>query len=433
MPDKMPQLDILILSNGPGELATWVKPVVSQLRQRYPEPETARISVVLSPCPNAGGREAAVARSYPEVNRVQGADRFFSFLLWGRTADQWDWCDRGVVVFLGGDQIYPVIIAKRLGYPSVVYAEWEARWQSLVDAFGVMQPQVIAQVKPAQRHKFTVVGDLMADVQGGDPQGQATLAAQLGLGPDDDLIGLLPGSKAGKLRAGVPFMSAIADQIKAQRPQAKFVLPVAPALSLQQLAAYGDRNTNPVVEIFDGPALQLIEPESPTQLPYLQTEQGSKIFLWQPFPAYEMLTLCRLCITTVGANTAELGALGVPMVVVVPTQQLDVMRAWDGLPGLLVNLPGVGTPLAKLFSWVAVKVIVRQGKLLAWPNIWAKREIVPELIGRLTAAEVCDRTLTCLNHPEQLIAMSQALADCRGQKGAAARFADLICQTADKS
>jgi lipid-A-disaccharide synthase len=38
-----------------------------------------------------------------------------------------------------------------------------------------------------------------------------------------------------------------------------------------------------------------------------------------------------LCLTTVGANTAELGSLAVPMIVLLPTQQLDAMRAWDGL------------------------------------------------------------------------------------------------------
>ena len=82
-------VDILILSNGPGELATWVKPVVQELRDRLGnDRQQVRISAVLSPCSNANGQEAAVARRYPEVDRVQAAEHFFPFLLWGKTQDR---------------------------------------------------------------------------------------------------------------------------------------------------------------------------------------------------------------------------------------------------------------------------------------------------------------------------------------------------------
>ena len=75
----MESIDILILANGPGEMTTWVKPVVRALRQRMPDHSQVRFSVVLSPCPNASGREAEIARSYPEVDRVQAASHFFPF------------------------------------------------------------------------------------------------------------------------------------------------------------------------------------------------------------------------------------------------------------------------------------------------------------------------------------------------------------------
>ncbi|MBE9130266.1 lipid-A-disaccharide synthase, partial [Coleofasciculus sp. LEGE 07081] len=125
----MPAADILILSNGPGEVTTWVRPVVKALRQHLGDDSSiVRIAVILSPCPNATGTEVQIAQSYPEVDRVQGAEHFFPFLLWGKTAENWDWRDKGVVVFLGGDQFFPVVIGKRLGYRTVVYAEWDARW-----------------------------------------------------------------------------------------------------------------------------------------------------------------------------------------------------------------------------------------------------------------------------------------------------------------
>jgi lipid-A-disaccharide synthase len=95
--------DLLILSNGPGEISTWVRPVIAAVREQFGS--LPRISVVLSPCSHSTGQEAAIARNYVGVDRVQGAEHFFPFLLWGKTAENWSWFDQGVVLFLGGDQI----------------------------------------------------------------------------------------------------------------------------------------------------------------------------------------------------------------------------------------------------------------------------------------------------------------------------------------
>jgi hypothetical protein len=114
-------IDILILSNAPGEVTTWVRPVVAALRQRF-SADQARISVVMSPCPNAGGREAEIALAYPAVDRAQAAQHFWNFLLWGKTAENWDWQTAGIVIFLGGDQVFPLAIGRRLGYKTLIYA-----------------------------------------------------------------------------------------------------------------------------------------------------------------------------------------------------------------------------------------------------------------------------------------------------------------------
>ncbi|MGF1522809.1 MAG: lipid-A-disaccharide synthase [Leptolyngbyaceae cyanobacterium] len=422
-------MDVVILSNGPGEITTWVKPVVAALRARVPASLELRISVVLSPCPNATGGEGNIARAYPEVDRVQDARHFWPFLLRGKTAEQWDWRDRGVVLFLGGDQIYPVIVGKHLGYKTVVYAEWFANWHRWVDAFGVMNDRLLEQASERLRHKFAVVGDLMSDGQI-TLTGKANAAQQLGLTDETDLIGLLPGSKRAKLTQGVPLALAAAEYIHRHRPQTRFVIPVAPTTDLKTLASYADPHKNPFVAVFQGPSVSLINPETPTSLPYLKTEHGLRIFLWQPFPAHSVTSQCQLCLTTVGANTAELGSLGIPMIVLLPTQQLNAMNAWDGILGLLVNLPLVGSPLNRLINLAFLTYIRRSHKLFAWPNIWAKREIVPELLGNLSAAQVGDRVLDYLDHPEKLQAMRQALYQVRGTPGAAQKLSDLVLKTA---
>ena len=402
-------VDILILSNGPGEVATWVRPVVRSLRQQFQD--QARISLVLSPCPNASGREVAIAQTYPEIDRIQGAEHFFSFLLTGRTAENWDWRDRGVVLFLGGDQFFPLIIGKRLGYRIVVYGEWETRWHRWVDRFGVMKPTLIDRAPRRYRHKLTVVGDLMAEA------GQALKAEKTA--ETQFLIGLLPGSKPAKLAQGVPLALAIAQHVHAARPQTHFVIPVAPTLDLATLAKFADPMQNPVVRSLPEGAASLAIDGSRA---YLKTDSGLRIELLQQFPAYEVLAQCCFCLTTVGANTAELGSLAVPMIVLLPTYQLDAMRAWDGLPGLLVRLPGVGSAFAKLINgW-----FLRQSRLLAWPNIWAGEAIVPELIGKLQPDQVAALAIDWLDHPENLNAVRDRLRQVRGTPGAADKLAAIV-------
>ena len=124
-----------------------------------------------------------------------------------------------------------------------------------------------------------------------------------------------------------------------------------------------------------------------------------KVELHTEFPAYEWLSECTLCLTTLGANTAELGALCIPMVVIVAMQQLDAMRAWDGIPGILANLPILGSPFAKIINTIAYRTLGNQK--LAWPNIWAnQREIVPELIGYLDPKTVAELMIDYLDHPD---------------------------------
>lgn len=451
----MEKVDIVILSNGPGELVTWVRPVVQQLRQQANI--DMRISVILSPCPHATGKEVAIARSYPEVDRVQAPEYFWRFLLWGKTGENWHWYRQGVVLFLGGDQFFTVVVGKRLGYRTVIYAEWDARWWRWVDKFGAMKQEVISQVPAKYADKFTVVGDLMNEVrnshqfrtqdsefrtQNSEFKETQNLEAgsyfSNGLKGESriELIGLLPGSKSTKLSLGVPLTLAIAEYIHKVRPQTKFMIPVAPSLDLPTLANFADPQKNPAIKKMGGVGAKLLIPslnrketedrEQETgfeiQNSQLVTTGGVEIELITRTPAYDILSKCCLCLTTVGANTAELGSLAIPMIVLLPTQELDIMRAWDGLPGLLANLPVVGAVFAAGINWL----VLRKGQLFAWPNIWAKQEIVPELVGKLKPEFVAELVLEFLSHPEQLEEMRDRLHNVRGQPGAAQKLTEII-------
>ncbi|MGI0481981.1 lipid-A-disaccharide synthase [Geminocystis sp. CENA526] len=459
----MNDFDIVILSNGPGEITTWVLPVIKQLKSQLNHlQKNIRISLILSPCPHATGNEIEIAKSWQEIDRTQSAEHFFSFLLWGKTVDNWDWYKQGLVIFLGGDQFFTLVVAKRLGFKSLIYAEWEARWYRYIDFFAVMNQAVINKIPARFHHKCTVVGDLMADVSILNASENQTINNTI-------KIGLLPGSKSSKLTQGVPFLSSIVEYINPPQPpfergeynvdnnfkkreynfknnfergenslknniikkenssnlsyNFEFILPVAPTVSLTKLASYGNKNNNPFIDKLGNVTVELIEAENQH---YLLTSGGVKIRLITKFPAYDELINCHLCLTTVGANTAQLGALAIPMIVLIPLHQLEAMKSWDGFLGILANLPFVGDFFAKLINSIVLKFIEKNKKLYAWPNLWAKKEIVPELIGYLTVEEVGNLVLDLVNNPDKLEIIKKNLQAVRGESGGSIKIAQIV-------
>ena len=157
---------------------------------------------------------------------------------------------------------------------------------------------------------------------------------------------------------------------------------------------------------------------------YKKPVHGVKVDILTSFPARNQFYRCHLDLRTVGANTAELGALAIPMIILLPTQQLDAMRTWDGLPGLLAQLPGVGSLFAKIINLY----MLRKKRLYAWPNIWAGAEIVPELLGELQPEEVANMARSWLENPQQLEAIRQKLRAVRGQAGAVDKLVSIIAE-----
>ena len=154
----------------------------------------------------------------------------------------------------------------------------------------------------------------------------------------------------------------------------------------------------------------------------LRTPAGNTIELLLAHPAHGALAQCQLALTTVGANTAELGALGVPMIVLVPTQHLHVMQAWDGWMGLLARLP-----LARRLLGVALTAWrMRHRGFLAWPNITAGRAVVPERVGPITPQQIAEEAADWLDHPDRLEGLRDDLRSLRGRPGAVAALAGLV-------
>ena len=158
---------IVLVSNGPGELATWVRPLAEKLhshlslRPRYKN-SSQGLRLALVPCPNATGEEAEAARKFDQFETITPAKKFWNLLL--KPSSFGNWPKKGLVIFLGGDQFWSVLLSARLRYRHLTYAEWIARWPFWNDRIVAMSTKVKSQIPRKFKNRCTVVGDLMADL-----------------------------------------------------------------------------------------------------------------------------------------------------------------------------------------------------------------------------------------------------------------------------
>ena len=59
---------------------------------------------------------------------------------------------------------------------------------------------------------------------------------------------------------------------------------------------------------------------------------------------------------------------------------------------------------------------------MAWPNIFAKRMIVPERVGNVSPQQIAEETIDWINSPSRLFGQKEDLQAIRGPKGAVKKF-----------
>ncbi len=389
-------------------MATWVRPVAEKLHQKLliqPRAEDAKINLklVLVPCPNATGKEKEAANRWGQFDQIIDAKNFWKLVINPKRFCNWP--EKGLVIFLGGDQFWSVLLASRLGYKNMTYAEWISRWPQWNDRICAMSEKVMNKIPKKYIKRCKVVGDLMADLH--LPTEKKYLL------PEGKWVALLPGSKKAKLSIGVPFMLELADHLKNRIPECKFLLPIAPTTSFQEIQKLSSP-LNPISKFYKAKIKSIVTTNQNTSKKKFITDKGTEIFLEENNPSHISLSQCQIAITTVGANTSELGALCLPMIVIVPTQHINAMQAWDGLLGLIARLPF----LKYIFNFLVSKWRLRKKHLLAWPNISAGRVVVPEKVGKILPSEIAFEAAQWLESPERLKGQKEDLKSLRGKPGA---------------
>ena len=405
-------LAIIFISNGPGELATWVKPLAKELHNQISlrpkiQSSSTSLNLVLVPCPNATGYENLAAKKWLQFEKIISANNFWKLIFKPNKFGSWP--SNGLVIFLGGDQFWSVLLSARMGYLHMTYAEWIARWPFWNDRIVAMSERIVHKLPKRIQNRCSVIGDLTADL---------TETAKI----DDPLpsgkwIALMPGSKSAKLKIGIPFFLEVADEISKLMPDCKFLIPLAPTTNINEIEFFAS-NKNPIARQYKSGIKSIVKANNQERRGVLLTKNSTVILIQEKHPAYSDLIQCKLALTTVGANTAELGSLNIPMIVVVPTQHIIVMEAWDGCLGLIARLPILKWCLGILITFLKLK---KRG-FMAWPNISAKRMIVPERVGHITPKQIAQEAIEWLSSPLRLSGQKKDLQALRGNKGATQKF-----------
>jgi len=370
-----------LVSNSPGEVSTFVRPVLTELRRNHPD---WAVQLCLVPCPYATGAEAEVADSWPDPPQV--------WTPWETTKAWWSGSQKGksgVVVFLGGDPWHALLLKRSFHMPVSAYfpehSSWEeTRWlggfDQILRGYGDLGDLRVDAVRHAVSHY---------------PQKEGAPLT----------LGLFPGSRRLHLMSSLgPFLRVL-EGVKKHLPAVKLLLAASPFVGRTELAKAAAQPLN------FGLALSRAHLEGER----LVTENGTEIEVVWGKP-YEVMARCDLALSLPGTNTAELAIAGKPTVVPLSYR---VPVGGGGILGLLDRLPGLGF----------LKYLLRERKrkkltFVALPNQLAGRQVIPEFFVRDDLTDLVDFVANLLGDEERRTAMGREAQAVMGEPGAARRVVE---------
>jgi lipid-A-disaccharide synthase len=393
--------EVILTSNGPGELYTWVGPVMRAWRAREP---SARISIVLLPCQGASGREPEVARGM-QPDHVVSAPDFRQAMLRGRAPEGLRGGEGGVVISLGGNLFFAQQLARRLGVPSFAYSFLPEIGHGQVRLFvpeGVRRPRRLPLPQIRRNAPLEAVGNLVAD---------AVEATEPIANPGEPHVLLMAGSRHRFTIGLIPLILAVADRLVQRYPRARFVWPVPRLLPEATLQA-GIAG----VDSFLGG----IRGERRGDCVY--TPNGAVVEMVAEHDRYAHMRSADIALTIPGTNTLELGIATVPTVVVLPLQRAEVIHLDNALHFLFPVLPfGM-----RIKRWAIRTAAPRLRQPFSLPNRFSGEDLMHELVGDLTADDAYAAVAELLANGERRAWVRERLRETMPAPGAAARLVERV-------
>jgi len=389
--------ELFILTNSPGEVSGWVRPVVSGLASKgFP----AKVSLVVLPCQYASGMEAEYGKE------IGGIDSVYTFKeLWknrGLVSDR-----KKLVLQLGGDPFFGALLSAKLRCTWMIYTS-RPRWKSRVGHYFV--PDAAAEnrfaVQGVKRDRVTKVGNLIFDSapECGDADEARSI---MGLSGNEQAVSFLPGSRPFEYRDGFPFFSCAAMEFLTNHPNYHAFLPVAPTVDEKLLIEGLDEAG---LNWRGGSAAEEILWNGPGRIRFIRENN------------FEAIKASTLAVAFPGTNNLQITSLCVPLLTVIPLNQAENIPL-DGIPGMIpMSVPGAKVLKKKLVYWYS-----RRLKYASLPNRITGKEIVPEHRGVMTPSMVAGLVEELVSDPERLSGIVRGYSEIVLERGAASKIADKVC------
>ena len=362
---------ITILTNGPGELWGWVRPVASELRKRGHS-----ISLWLLPCQFASGHEREAA-SLLGVDKLEGpasASRIWQDIALEKT-------DR--VIQLGGDLMYGKRMSEKSHAPLTCYTYWPRKEIDGVKFLTAYQSQ--AQRVPTA----IVIGDLVKDGLMMDATTSAMSSWNWPKLKDSPRILFLPGSRPAIRNAALNWLVKVHDGLKAHIPEVRVRALFSQFMPESEFEQWQKAGLNPV-RCGAGVAMRYAD----------------------------------FALTQPGTNTFELMHCGLPALVIAPEDFLRFVPI-AGVLGYVARLPIIGL---KLRRYGAMRLIRRWGGFISLPNRIAGHMVMNEKYGDITPEDAAEEICAQLKNKEALKKTREDFLKLSGDSGAASRLCDIVEQ-----
>lgn len=409
--DKSGPLDCLIITNSPGELSAWVRPVASEIKRMEPG---ARVVVLLVPCFYSTGREKRIASGFDCVDLVLTPSDFLKIAV-GVRVPAFEPAGRGVVLSLGGDPWHAVLVGRRLGWPCVLYTMKKAdTGKCFAHIFAIhekLRKRFVELGVPED--KVSVVGDLMQD--GVKPvMTPGEIRKRLGVREGGKIVSFFPGSRLSHVRESMPVYLKVCEEIREEHPDAEFVICLSPFVSCEDLSRFIGRRASYNI---DGTWGEL-------DGDVIRTGGGVEIRIEKDY-RFDVISVSDLVITIPGTNTAEIASLGKPMIV---TFSWKAKIPSGGL-GFVVN----SIPFTGYLRKMVMTFMYRNVRFKGLPNALAEREITPEVLVDESSRQLSSVACGLLADPERRASISADLLKIMGGGGAAERIVLKTLQIAKES
>lgn len=371
--------DLIVFSNGPGEISTWVEPVIDELRKNAEIARRYRTILIIHPCQFGAGTEHIVAHGIEGVEHVIRPAEYMKLLFTGIGKKRYGFRRNGIILSLGGDLMHPVLFKKRIRGKHRLYAYTNnPGWEKHYEKIFVRNEWVKNKSKRRAdcRDRVIVTGDLVYSSlkPGGD---RLSIRDTLGLAPHERMLAFLPGSRAFEVAHMLPlFLKVIDDTAKDFNEYKPFILksPYMPYEHIAEALA-GWRNVAGIT----GLSGELVEGTKSSRA--IQIRNGREVCILEG-GLDQWAEGIDFAVTVPGTNTVQLAYKRVPALVVAPLNKPELIPI-EGAAGLLKWIP-FGT---RILRKAALKYFERFS-FSALPNMYANRTILPELFGIITTEDV---------------------------------------------